>query len=113
MKTILTTLILLTSISSFAAAQKIDCSSNSDSDLQLTIALDQDSRVQGASLYNVDWSQTAESTYQSAVSVGTTNPMEGFTVILKDGQTIDIEWSVLDKGHDGRVMVGNDEYHCY
>jgi len=71
-------------------------------------------RVLGVSLYNVDWSQTAEATYQEITAVGAPNPVAGIEVVLKDGQILDIDYFVLDKAHTGSVTLnGTDTYHCY
>ncbi|MBC7466049.1 MAG: hypothetical protein H7256_08655 [Bdellovibrio sp.] len=101
MKSILAAFVLLASMSSYALTEKttrIDCTDYSNSDMQLSITQGEDSRIIGISLYNIDWSQTAEGTMQTNIAIGSKNPMAGYSVILlNDGQTVDIDYSILEK----------------
>jgi len=115
MKALLSIAAVLFATSAFAATQKIDCDANSDSDQMISIYVDAEtSRIRGASIYNVNWSQTAEATYQTAKDIGTINPVKGPRVYLQDGQYLDIDYSILEAGHEGSVKLNSsDDYSCY
>ena len=101
--------------SAFAGTETITCAYNRNSDYQLDIVVDtQSSQIIGASIYNVDWSQRPESTFKKTIAAGAVNPVQGVSVTLEDNTTLDIDYSVLEKGHAGAVIVnGSDEYHCW
>lgn len=115
MKALLALVLSLSATSAFAGVETIVCANNSNSDLMLSIASDSQSKqILGASLYNVDWGQTAEGHFQKAIAVGAPNPVAGVQVVLEDKQTLDIDYSIFDAGHEGQVLVnGQDEYHCF
>jgi hypothetical protein len=115
MKSLLILSSLIVATSAFAKTEKIDCTANSNSDYLMQIVVDASTKkVLGASLYNQDWSQTPEATYQEAKAVGTINPMAGVRVILKDDQTIDIDYSVFSEGHEGLVVLNSEDfYYCH
>lgn len=114
MKSLVITAITFASLSSFAGTQtSITCANNSNSDLMMDIVLNSGTVV-GASLYNVDWSQTPEATFKKVAAAGVPNPMQGMEIVLEDGNTIAIEWSVFNPGHNGEVLLnGKDTYHCF
>lgn len=97
-----------------AASEKINCESVTQRYNRLQIVLTEQSTIAGVSLFDVSLNETAEDTFIEALAVGTTNPMAGIQVVLKDNQIVDIEYSVFDKGHDGIVMLNDEEeYRCF
>ncbi len=115
MKALLAIAATLFATSAFAATETITCAYNSNSDLMMDIKVDTATgQVLGAGLYNQDWGQTGDGTFKVTKAVGVVNPMAGLQVVLADNQTLDIDWTVLETGHNGAVILNSqDEYHCF
>lgn len=109
MKTVLFVISMLSLSSAYAANQQVNCTDRSNSDLQLTVSV-QGEQVLGASLYNMDWSQSAEATYSPAASVVKTSL--GEEVTLANGQKVAIPYAAMRGYAADAVVNGSDEYSC-